>query len=229
MVMYSRNNARPVPRLPHRVFYNGRVYTDPAQWFPVIGAAMGWEEVSDRPANARWSTADGEWKEKPSHNKTRQRPPVWNGQAWTVPSKTLAEHKTDKIAAVEAKVQELIDAGFDYEIPASGNTYTYSITDRWQQNMNSIYIRMDAGGSGPDGGVWPDKDDTDRTFTDPQWSAFAEAASEYLEAILRNARLLKRDINGAPSIAVLNQANIETGVGRNGGAGESSGWPSNGS
>ena len=229
MVMYSKNNGQPVPNLPHAERYNGRTYTDPAQWFPLIGAAAGWAEVPDRPNNdARWSSADGAWKSKPSHTPASQNSPVWNGSAWTVPSKTLAEQKTHKIAEVDEKVQSLLAAGFNYEIPGSGNTYTYGISDRWQNHMTAIQADLNNGGSGPVDGVWPDINDVDRTFTNTQWEAFASAARSYKEGVLRNARLLKRDINGAPSLAVLNQANIETGVGRNGNAGESSGWPSNG-
>ena len=231
MVMYSKSNGQPVPNLPHRVFYNGRPYTDPTQWFPIVGAALGWAEVPDKPNNdARWSTADGEWKEKPSYNEATQKPPVWTGQAWSVPTKTLAERKANKIAAVEAKAQELIDAGFDYEIPASGNTYTYAIDDRTQYHMTAIQADLNNGGSGPQDGVWPDTNDIDRTFTDAQWEVFASAARTYKEGILRNLRLFIRDVNAATTVGGVSQANVVTGVGKaNPTSGvNATGWPSNG-
>lgn len=230
MTLYSLNGAAPIPynRLPHMVRVNNLPKTGRGYWYPIWGAELGWAEVPDQPApDAQWSTNDREWKTKPSHNPVTQRAPVWNGQAWSVGTKTLTERKADKVAEVTAQAQALIDAGFNYEIPSSGNTYTYSITDKMQGHMVAIQADLNNGGSGPQDGVWPDINDVDRTFTDVQWEAFASAARTYKGAILRNLRLFLRDVNSAANLTLLNQCDVSTG--ETYAAGDATGWPSNGS
>lgn len=131
----------------------------------------------------------------------------------------------------DAKVEALIQEGFSYEIPGSGNSYTYKIDDRTQIHMQAIQTDLNNGGSGPVVGVWPDVNDVDRTFTDEQWEAFARAARTYKEAILRNLRLLHRDIDAAANQGAINQIDIEDGTGRNNPTAgvNASGWPTNGS
>lgn len=227
MVMYSKNNGQPVANLPHAERYNGQTYTDPTQWFPLIGAAAGWAEVADRPSpDALWSTADGEWKEKPSHSTETQKPPVWNGQAWTVPSKTLAERKADKIAAIKAKCEALIAAGFVYAIPGGNplDPHTYGILDTDQANMLAVQVRFAKGGTGHHGGFWRCTSNHNVTMSDAEVQAFFDAAYAYKMGVIRNAGALTDAARTAANITALNLIDVDAGT--NNGSG---GWPANGS
>lgn len=95
MVMYSLNGARPVPRLPHQFRYQGRLYSDPSQWYPAIGEAAGWAEVED----------------KPDHDPDTQHPATWNGTAWVVADLSVAERKTRMLAQARARYAEVADGG----------------------------------------------------------------------------------------------------------------------
>lgn len=209
MVMYSKNNGQPVPRLPNRVFYNGGTYTDPDQWFPAIGTALGWAEVDDRP----------------SHNPATQRPPVWNGSAWTVPSKTLAERKADKIAAIKRKSGALIAAGFTYAIPGENplDPHTYSILDADQANMLAVQVRFAKGGTNHHGGFWRCTSNHNVTMSDAEVQAFFDAAYAYKMGVIRNAGALTDAARTAANITALNLIDVDAGT--NNGSG---GWPSNG-
>lgn len=225
MVMYSLNNGQPVPRLPHRVFYNGRVYTDPAQWFPAIGTALGWEEVPDRPADARWSTADGEWKSKPSHNQATQNPPVWTGQAWSVPNKTLAERKADKATAIKRKADALVAAGFTYAIPGESplDPHTYAILDDDQANMLAVQVRFAKGGTNHHGGFWRCTSNHNVTMSDAEVQAFFDAAYAYKMGMIWNAVVLSDAVRTAANVSALNLIDVDAGTNDSTG-----GWPTNG-
>jgi len=227
MVMYSKNNGQPVPQLPNAERYNGRTYTDPSQWFPLIGAAAGWAEVPDRPNNdARWSTADGEWKEKPSHSETTQNPPVWNGQAWSVPTKTLNEQKADKAAAIKRKADALVAAGFTYAIPGEDplDPHTYAILDNDQANMLAVQVRFAKGGTNHHGGFWRCTSNHNVTMSDAEVQAFFDAAYAYKMGIIRNAVVLSDAVRTAANVSALNLINVEAGT-----TDSSGGWPSNSS
>lgn len=227
MVMYSLNNTAPVFALPHRVRYNGRTYTDAAQWFPAIGAALGWAEVPDKPnATARWSTNDGEWKSKPSHNAVTHNEPVWTGQAWSTPTKTLNERKADKAAAINRKADALVTAGFTYAIPGEDplDPHTYAILDDDQANMLAVQVRFAKGGTNHHGGFWRCTSNHNVTMSDAEVQAFFDAAYAYKMGIIRNAVVLSDAVRTAANVSALNLINVEAGTNDSSG-----GWPSNGS
>lgn len=143
---------------------------------------------------------------------------------------SLSRAKAEVAAAAEAKAQALIDAGFIYAIPGESpaDERTYSISDTMQAHMMAIYNRIKGGGSGPMGGVWPDASDTDCEFSNAEWTAFAEAASEYKEGILRNLRVFLRNVRASANTTQLDNCVVSTGV-TTGFDDDASGWPTNGS
>jgi hypothetical protein len=84
--MYSLKKAEPVVSLPWGFRHNGFNYTDPEQWFPLIGAAAGWVDVGDPPAV-----------DSSTHHPAR-----WNSQTgqWEMPAKTVSERREEVRAEV---------------------------------------------------------------------------------------------------------------------------------
>lgn len=210
MVMYSLNGATPVAALPFRVRYNNRSYTDPAQWFPAIGAAMGWAEVADKPSSdARWSTNDGEWKEKPSYTPATQHEPTWTGQAWSGPTdKTVAERKTYLKEHATTRFRTKRDAGTSVTI--SSQSVPVSTTHEAAIELDRALAKINR--TSPAGTINAvTRSGNPVPLTDAVATTMIEAIEDHVAACQGNEYSLYVAINSATTHAQLDAIDVTAG------------------
>lgn len=188
MTLYSLNGAEPVAVLPHRVRYQGRNYTDPAQWFPAIGADLGWAEVA----------------EKPSHDAATQHPPAWTGSAWTVADKTVAERQTELKASVTEKFRAERDKGTAVGGVAISTTHSAALEiSQALELINS---------TDPTGTIdVVTRGGTPLTLTASNTPAILAAIRAHVKACQEREHEIYTAINAAEDHDDLNEININTG------------------
>jgi hypothetical protein len=194
--MYSLSNAEPVAALPWDFRHNGINYTDPMQWFPVIGAAAGWVDVGNPPAvdssthhAARWNSLTGQWE---------------------TPTKTVDERREEVRAEVTALFNQysnsstmILGAAIQTDRDAQGDLVR--LRDRLQ-------ARTDASEVDPvqqiatESGVYIEA-------TLAIATALVDGVTAYTEQLWARDAVLKNQLNLATTVAEINaiQATINTG------------------
>lgn len=129
-----------------------------------------------------------------------------------------------KVAAVNAKGDALISAGFTHRINPAADYHTYQIDTRSITFMLGVFADHLDGASNPHGGSWRSAANVEVTMTTVQNKAFLKAAKDYTQALVKNISVLKDAARSAAALGDLDDIDIEAGT--IDGAG---GWPANGS
>lgn len=204
---YSLNGATPVSVLPFRVRYQGQTYTDPTQWFPLIGAALGWEQVPDSPSGgAEWY--DGQWYEMPSYDANLQHRPVWSGTAWSVIDKTLDDRKAEKRAALTSRFTSERDKG----VMVNGALIetTPQAQGEVQALLADLQRREAAGESNPTQKI-ATRSGAVMTATTAVAAALVEGVAAHICAVWENDATLNEAIAAAANNAALDAIDIGAG------------------
>lgn len=178
-----------------------------------------WPITGTRPAEDQWQHVTGPTYSVNTENRTVER-------NYTVTDYTLAERKEVMEAAIKAKRETLIAAGFSYAIPGESPLayHTYQIDMASQNNMAAVQVRFIKGGSDHHGGQWRSADNVDVDMSDAEVQALFDAVFAYKRDILLRGAALLDAARAAADTDDLDDINVDAGS-----INEVGGWPANGS
>lgn len=124
----------------------------------------------------------------------------------------LRSRKLERLADVAVELAKRNAAGFTY------NGKAFQLDDASQARITALAVKANRKAAGAAGATWSGTfiaaDNTEATFTETEFGAFADAAANVVIARRLYARSLKNDILAAADGAALDAINV------------SAGWPS---